>query len=565
MAPEQLEGKEVDSRADIFGLGSMLYEMVTGKRAFAGANQATLIAAIVTAEPPRVSELQPSSPPLLDHLIRKCLAKDPDERWRSAADLAGELEWLVGVRVQGLGQKSDPRSVPSPRQARPQNYRIEYFQSPDGASIAAARGGTGTPLVVIPTMAETIETGWANYAEVFGNYEVIMYDRRGSGLSERDSAPGEPEPYLEDAQTVVDGFQLDEFDLLGGFMGTIEATSLASRNADRVTRLVLRAPVTGLAHWASIPSVHAALAALEQDWTYFTESFSQFVVGWGDPKGREMAARFQAITSRDELKAMFDAFIKLDLIPVYPEIRATTLRHRNRPSTLMVFGQVMLGAIRTNGSPISVDETVPLARLLNEYEVIAVPADSHYRTLQELIQDFRTDPARMSWAGGSAGGSDHILVGLIAQAAGVEPAKVNYIAYSGGGEAAVAVMGGHVTVGVSGFGEWKAYVESGRMRLLAVSSPERVGDRGTPTIRESGLDVVLANWRGIAAPPGTDQETRDWLVRALTRMRESSAWQDIVRANDWEDSFLAGPAFEQFLSEEVATIDRILRAIGLIR
>ena len=240
-------------------------------------------------------------------------------------------------------------------------------------------------------------------------------------------------------------------------------------------------------------------------------------------------------------------------------------RHRNRPSTLMVFGQVMLGAIRTNGSPISVDETVPLARLLNEYEVIAVPADSHYRTLQELIQDFRTDPARMSWAGGSAGGSDHILVGLIAQAAGVEPAKVNYIAYSGGGEAAVAVMGGHVTVGVSGFGEWKAYLESGRMRFLAVSSAERVGDRGTPTIRESGLDVVLANWRGIAAPPGTDQETREWLVRALTQMRESSAWQDIVRANDWEDSFLAGPAFEQFLSEEVATIDHILRAIGLIR
>ena len=240
-------------------------------------------------------------------------------------------------------------------------------------------------------------------------------------------------------------------------------------------------------------------------------------------------------------------------------------RHRNRPRMLVVFGRVMLGAIRTNNSPISIDLTVPLARLLNEYEVVAVPADSDYRTLQELIQDFRRDPARMSWAGGSAGGIDHILVGLIAQAAGVDPSEVNYIAYAGGGEAAVAVMGGHVTVGVSGLGEWKAYVQSGRMRLLATSSPERVGDGGTPTIRESGLDVVLVNWRGIAAPPGTDQETRDWLVRALTRMRDSAVWQDILRANEWEDSFLAGPAFEQFLSEEVATIDVILRAIGLIR
>lgn len=239
-------------------------------------------------------------------------------------------------------------------------------------------------------------------------------------------------------------------------------------------------------------------------------------------------------------------------------------RHRNSPRTLMVFGQVMLGAIRTNGSPVSVDDTVPLARLLNEYEIIAVPTDSRYQTLQELIQDFRSDPARMSWAGGSAGGTDHILAGLIAQAAGVDPGKVSYIAYAGGGEAAVAVMGGHVTVGVSGLGEWKAYVDSGRMRVLAVSSPERVGDGGTPTIRESGLDVAIANWRGIVAPPGTDQDTRDWLIRALTRMRDSSAWQDILRANEWEDSFLAGPAFEQFLGEETATIDVVLRAIGLI-
>ena len=240
-------------------------------------------------------------------------------------------------------------------------------------------------------------------------------------------------------------------------------------------------------------------------------------------------------------------------------------RHRGNPNMLMVFGQVMLGATRTNGSPVSVDETVPLARLLNEYEVIAVPADSPYVTFQELIQDFRREPARMSWAGGSAGGIDHILVGLIAQAAGVEPRNVNYIAYAGGGEAAVAVMGGHVAVGVSGFGEWKAYMESGRMRPLAVSSPERIGDGDTPTIRESGLDVAIANWRGMSAPPGIDQETRDWLVMALTRMRESSAWQNILVANEWEDSFLVGPEFEQFLDEEVETVDVILREIGLIR
>ena len=240
-------------------------------------------------------------------------------------------------------------------------------------------------------------------------------------------------------------------------------------------------------------------------------------------------------------------------------------RHRDAPTMLMVFGQVMLGAIRTNNSAVSLDETVPLARLLSEYEVVAVATDSRYRTLDELVQNLRADPESISWVGGSAGGIDHILVGLMALAAGVDPQRVNYIAHSGGGEAAVAVMGGHVAAGVSGLGEWGAHLDSGRMRALAVSAPERVGDDPTSTLRESGLDVELANWRGIAAPPGTDSETRAWLITALERMRASSPWQDILRANDWEDSFLAGPAFEEFLEDEAATTDAVLQAIGLVR
>jgi putative tricarboxylic transport membrane protein len=240
-------------------------------------------------------------------------------------------------------------------------------------------------------------------------------------------------------------------------------------------------------------------------------------------------------------------------------------RHRNNPHTIMVFGQVMLGAIRTNNSAVSLDETVPLARLLSEYEVVAVPTDSPYHRLQDLVEDLKAAPETISWAGGSAGGVDHILAGLITQAAGADPRRVNYIAHSGGGEAAVAVMGGHVVAGISGLGEWGAHLESGRMRALAVSSPERVGDGSIPTIRESGLDVALSNWRALAAPPGTDEDTQDWLVRALERMRESPAWQEILRVNEWEDSFLTGAAFVQFLADEAATTDAALRAIGLVQ
>ena len=161
-------------------------------------------------------------------------------------------------------------------------------------------------------------------------------------------------------------------------------------------------------------------------------------------------------------------------------------------------------------------------------------------------------------------GSITYLLAFLRRRPVVDPPDINYIAYAGGGEAAIAVMGGHVVAGVSGLGEWQAHVESGRMRLLAISSEERVEGHDTPTIRESGLDVAIANWRGIAAPPGTDDETREWLIQALTRMRESSAWQDILEANNWQDSFLTGAEFEDFLREEERTVEVVLRSIGLI-
>jgi len=238
--------------------------------------------------------------------------------------------------------------------------------------------------------------------------------------------------------------------------------------------------------------------------------------------------------------------------------------NRNDPHTALVLGRVMLGAILTNHSAVSLTETVPLARLLNEYEAVAVPADSKYRTFEELITDFRRDPERISWGGGSAGGTDHILVAMIARAAGLPSNRINYIAHSGGGEAAVAVMGGHVSVGVSGYGEWKPYVQSGRLRFLAVSSENRFAGDSTPTIRESGLSVVLANWRSVAAPPGTTDEARAWWEGALLRMRDSASWQQILKQNDWEDSFLSGTDFEKFLVEETLRNADTLNAIGLV-
>lgn len=209
------------------------------------------------------------------------------------------------------------------------DYEIRYFRSPDGASVAGARGGDGPPLVIGPSFGSTIETDWAIYTAAFPNHELITWDRRGFGLSERGSPCADAEPYLQDAQAVVDGFGPETFRLVGTLMGAVEATWLAANNPERATQLVLRVPSTGMADWAAIPGVAAGLAALEHDWEYFTESFAQFVLGWGEPGAPKFAAKFGAITTRDELKAMFDAFIGLDLIPMYPRIRAAALIEHN--------------------------------------------------------------------------------------------------------------------------------------------------------------------------------------------------------------------------------------------
>ena len=95
MAPEQLEGKEVDARTDIFAFGAVVYEMATGKKAFEGKSQASVISAIMSSDPPPMSSLQPMTPPALDRVVKRCLAKEPDERWQTAQDVCEELKWIA--------------------------------------------------------------------------------------------------------------------------------------------------------------------------------------------------------------------------------------------------------------------------------------------------------------------------------------------------------------------------------------------------------------------------------------------------------------------------------------
>jgi putative tricarboxylic transport membrane protein len=250
---------------------------------------------------------------------------------------------------------------------------------------------------------------------------------------------------------------------------------------------------------------------------------------------------------------------------------------------LMMMGLVMIGAIATNASPVTLEQTTPISSLTAEYEVIVVPADSEYQTLDDLIAAFQADPTAISWGGGSAGGTDHILVGLIAQAAGVDPTQINYVPFSGGGEALAAILGGQVSAGVSGVGEWLDQIESGELRALAVSGTAEQGggtpqaSRATPetsaggsegalapTLQEQGIDVELANWRGVVAPPEISDEGRDCLIALVDQLVASEAWAQTREQYGWQDFAMSGDEFATFLNEERERVTGILSELGLI-
>lgn len=239
-------------------------------------------------------------------------------------------------------------------------------------------------------------------------------------------------------------------------------------------------------------------------------------------------------------------------------------QERGKGDILMTMGLVMVGAIRTNKSAVTLADVTPIARLTAEYEVIVVPAGSPYQTLQDLIDAFKADPRSISWGGGSAGGVDHILVGLIAKAAGVAPSDINYIPFSGGGEALAAILGGHVTAGVSGYGEWEAQIQSGELRALAVSAPERLPGIDVPTLKEQGVDIELGNWRGVVAAPGISEQQRQALLHLIDKVHASASWQRILEEKRWIDAYLAGDEFASFLQAEDERVTQVLRDIGLI-
>jgi putative tricarboxylic transport membrane protein len=240
-------------------------------------------------------------------------------------------------------------------------------------------------------------------------------------------------------------------------------------------------------------------------------------------------------------------------------------KNKGDGNALLVNGLVMVGAVLTNASPVSLKDTTPIARLTGEYEVIVVPAASELKTLGDLVAKIKADPGSAAIGGGSAGGTDHILAGLLVQAAGADATKLNYVPFSGGGEAMAAIMGGHVTAGISGYGEWAGQIQSGELRALAISSAAKVEGIDIATMKEQGVDVELANWRAIVGAPGITDDQKKALVAAADAMHASEGWKKVLADKKWIDLYQSGDAFSAFLVAEDVRVTAVLKTLGLVK
>jgi len=234
------------------------------------------------------------------------------------------------------------------------------------------------------------------------------------------------------------------------------------------------------------------------------------------------------------------------------------------PQALMVMGAVMLGGIITGKPPVDLSKVTPIARLTSEYNVFVVPAASPLKTMKDVVDQLKKDPGSVKWGGGSRGATEHIAAAMIARDAGVDPAKINYVAFRGGGEATAAILGGNVTVGGSGYSEFSEYIKAGKMRALSLTSPTRLKGVDTPTLKELGINVTIGNWRGVYGAAGITPEQRKELTEMIVKATKSKSWLEALDKNNWTPALLTGPEFDKFVDDEFASLRAIMVKAGMV-
>jgi len=234
------------------------------------------------------------------------------------------------------------------------------------------------------------------------------------------------------------------------------------------------------------------------------------------------------------------------------------------PNAMMMMGAVMVGGIITAKPAVNLSQVTPIARLTSEYNVFVLPASSPLKTMKDVVEQLKKDPASVKWGGGSRGSTEHIAAAMIAREVGVDPAKINYVAFRGGGEATAAILGGNVTVGGSGYSEFAEYITTGKMRPIGVTSDKRIKGIDVPTLKEQGINVVIGNWRGVYGAAGITPEQRKALTEMIVKATKSKAWAEALEKNGWTPALLTGAEFDRFVDDEFASLRAVMAKSGML-
>jgi putative tricarboxylic transport membrane protein len=234
------------------------------------------------------------------------------------------------------------------------------------------------------------------------------------------------------------------------------------------------------------------------------------------------------------------------------------------PNAIMIMGAVMLGGLITGKPPVNLSTSTPLARLTSEYNVFVLPANSPFKTMADVVAQLKKDPGSVKWGGGSRGSTEHIAAAMIAREVGVDAAKINYVAFRGGGEATAAILGGNVTIGGGGYSEMSEYINVGKMKGIAVTSGTRLKGVNIPTLKEQGINVEIGNWRGVYGAPGITPAQRKALTDMLLKAVATKSWAQDLAKNNWTPAVLSGPAFDKFVDDDFAALRATMVKAGMV-
>lgn len=243
-------------------------------------------------------------------------------------------------------------------------------------------------------------------------------------------------------------------------------------------------------------------------------------------------------------------------------------RLRGNASTLIAVSPATSLQIVNKATQYSYKDVTPIASLIADFGVLVVRKDSTFNDFRTLIRVLRQDPGAVTVAGGSAPGSlDHIILAVAVKSGGVDPTKVRYLPFQGGGEAMAALLGGSASVLTTGASEVVAQLQSGQVRVLAVLSERRLTGvfANSPTAIEQGFNVTFPIWRGFYAPPGIpDTAVRGW-ENLLVTMSRSRAWAKVLDETKWFPFVLTGDRFQRFLDDHNKTLESLLKELGFLR